>query len=134
MDRKKYFGIGHVFSSHLIFVFCFDWTCRCDNENNRCKKRASGVQYCKMFVLKGTFICLYVLFKQMLPNKNCGFSGIQTRINGKEDITRTATTLIVWNIGSWDLSTVWPDLAIYWTLGKFLKPLATINLPKSTTF
>ena len=26
---------------------------------------------------------------------------------------------------------VWPDLAIYWTLGKFLKPMATINLPKS---
>ena len=30
--------------------------------------------------------------------------------------------------------TVWPDWAIYWTLGKFLKPLATINLPKSPTF
>jgi len=26
------------------------------------------------------------------------------------------------------------DLAIYWTLGNFLKPLATINLPKSPTF
>ena len=25
---------------------------------------------------------------------------------------------------------VWPDLAIFWTLGNFLKPLATINLPK----
>ena len=32
------------------------------------------------------------------------------------------------------LESVWPDLAIYWTLGKFLKPLATINLPKSPTF
>ena len=30
--------------------------------------------------------------------------------------------------------TVWPDWAIYWTLGKCLKPLATINLPKSPTF
>ena len=29
---------------------------------------------------------------------------------------------------------VWPDLAIYWTLGIFLKPLATVNLPKSLTF
>ena len=28
---------------------------------------------------------------------------------------------------------VWPDWAIYWTLNKFLKPLATINLPKSLT-
>ena len=29
---------------------------------------------------------------------------------------------------------VWPDWAIYGTLGYFLKPLATINLPKSPTF
>ena len=29
---------------------------------------------------------------------------------------------------------MWPDWAIYWTLGNFLKPLATINLPKSPTF
>ena len=28
------------------------------------------------------------------------------------------------------LQAVWPDWAIYWTLGNFLKPLATINLPK----
>ena len=32
------------------------------------------------------------------------------------------------------LQAVWPDWAIYWTLGYFLKPLATINLPKSPTF
>ena len=30
--------------------------------------------------------------------------------------------------------TVCPDWAIYWTLGNFLKPLATINLSKSPTF
>ena len=29
---------------------------------------------------------------------------------------------------------VWPDWAIFCTLGNFLKPLATINLPKSLTF
>ena len=29
---------------------------------------------------------------------------------------------------------VWPDLGIYWTLGHFLKPLGTINLPKSPPF
>ena len=28
----------------------------------------------------------------------------------------------------------WPEWAIYWTLGKFLKPLATINLPNYSTF
>ena len=32
------------------------------------------------------------------------------------------------------LQAVWPDLAIYWTLGKFLKPLPAINLPKSPPF
>ena len=31
-------------------------------------------------------------------------------------------------------SPVWPDWAIYSTLGNFLKPLATIILPKSPTF
>ena len=35
----------------------------------------------------------------------------------------------------WDSSPpVWPDRAIYLTLGNFLKRLATINLPKSHTF
>ena len=29
---------------------------------------------------------------------------------------------------------MWPDWAIYWTLGNFFKPLATINLPQSPTF
>ena len=29
---------------------------------------------------------------------------------------------------------MWPDWAIYWILGNFLKPLATITLPKSSTF
>ena len=29
---------------------------------------------------------------------------------------------------------MWPDVAIFCTLGNFLKPLATINLPKSPTF
>ena len=37
----------------------------------------------------------------------------------------------VYNFDYW---TVWPDWAIYLTLGNFLKPYATIYLPKSTTF
>ena len=32
------------------------------------------------------------------------------------------------------LFTVWPDWAIYWNFDRFLKPLATFNLPKSPTF
>ena len=36
-------------------------------------------------------------------------------------------------IGCW-FSPVWPDWAFNWTLGKFLKDLATINLPKTPTF
>ena len=32
------------------------------------------------------------------------------------------------------MAPVWPDWAIYWTLGNILKPLATIDLPKSLTF
>ena len=33
-----------------------------------------------------------------------------------------------------NLPAVWPDWAIYCTLGNFFKPFATINLPKSPTF
>ena len=32
------------------------------------------------------------------------------------------------------LGSVWPDWAIFWTLGNILKPLATINLPQSSPF
>ena len=32
------------------------------------------------------------------------------------------------------LCSMWPDWAIYWPLGNFSKPLATINLPKFLTF
>ena len=32
------------------------------------------------------------------------------------------------------LRAVWPDLAIYWTLDNFSKPVAIISLPKSPTF
>ena len=35
---------------------------------------------------------------------------------------------------SWGPEAVWPDWAGYWTLGKFSKPLAEINLHKSPTF
>ena len=34
----------------------------------------------------------------------------------------------------WHPRPVWPDWAIYWTLGNFVKPLSTINLSKSLTF
>ena len=37
-------------------------------------------------------------------------------------------------VGSFKLQAVWPDWAIFWTLGNFSKHLATINLPKSPTF
>ena len=39
------------------------------------------------------------------------------------------TKITLLNI-SFDLEAVCPDWAIYWTLGNFLKPLTTINLPK----
>ena len=32
------------------------------------------------------------------------------------------------------LASLWPEWAIFCNLGNFLKPLATINLPKSPTF
>ena len=40
----------------------------------------------------------------------------------------------IYQICDWPWMAVWPDWAVYWTLGIFTKPLATINLPKSPTF
>ena len=37
------------------------------------------------------------------------------------------------NVYLFGLKVVWPDWAIYWTLGIFSNPLATINLSKSST-
>ena len=39
-----------------------------------------------------------------------------------------------WHIPAYVSEAVWPDWAIYWTFGNFLKRLATINLPISPTF
>ena len=33
----------------------------------------------------------------------------------------------------YSIGAVWPDWAIYWTLGNLIKPLEAINLPKSPT-
>ena len=66
-----------------------------------------------------TFFCLFA----------CWVS-IHKRSEGLEKRPLNTKTTWAWN--SWYLA-VWPDLAIYWTLGNFLKPLATINLPKSPT-
>ena len=47
----------------------------------------------------------------------------------------TTFLLIFWHHSSHpSRHPVWPDWAIYWTLGNFLKTLATFNLPKSFTF
>ena len=39
---------------------------------------------------------------------------------------------LVWGFVQ-EYAPVWPDWAIYWTLGNFLKPMTTIDLPKSPT-
>ena len=54
-----------------------------------------------------TFVCLFVWF----PN----------------EFSRLPTTSI-------PSCAVWPDWVIYWNLGNFSKPMATIKLPKSSTF
>ena len=69
------------------------------------------------------------------------FSQIQTSQTGGQPYSDTSpylwwvfTDLGIGNQIAPHLEAVWPDLAIYWTLGKFLKPLVTLNLPKSLTF
>ena len=46
----------------------------------------------------------------------------------KTDILTVRLLLMVAKLVEWE-EPVWPDLAICWTLGNFLKSLATINLP-----
>ena len=53
------------------------------------------------------------------------------QLNGAGLITFVVLRMWVKGEGDCMLKTVWPDLAIFWTVGNFLKPLATINLPKS---
>ena len=45
---------------------------------------------------------------------------------GRDSVTNVTKVLVI--------QSVWPDWAIFCTLGNFLKPLATINWPKSFTF
>ena len=68
------------------------------------------------------------LFIISLLNKNLFPTPIFRMISKEEKKTRGT------NLASAYLRAVWRDWAIYWTLGNFSKPKATINLPKSSTF
>ena len=59
---------------------------------------------------------------------------IHTKTSGNWIITAENTHLLCKRESMTVQLAVWPDWAIYWTLGNFSKPLATINLPKSPTF
>ena len=66
-------------------------------------------------------------------------TGMKYTLDLREKAWMLANAYLV-STGQWHyppksyLQPVWPDWAIYWILGNFLKPLATINLPKSPTF
>ena len=86
-------------------------------------------------------MCLKYLSEVLLINSLC--SHPTTRPHVRVKIPRPLSVylsfcfllLCVWpSLLSPSHQPVWPDLAIYWTFGNFLKPLATINLPKSPTF
>ena len=67
-----------------------------------------------------------------------GFENIPERFSTKAKITFSWSNCFGWlcyvshQEGDW--LTVWPDWAIYWTLGNFSKLLALINLSRSPTF
>ena len=54
------------------------------------------------------------------------------------EISPNLVTLFMLNIKNSSFNiypqSVWPDWAIYWPLGNFSKPVATINLPNYSTF
>ena len=52
--------------------------------------------------------------------------------DGDGTITTSELGTVMRSLG--ETLSVWTDWAIYWTLGNFLMPLATINVSKSPTF
>ena len=53
------------------------------------------------------------------------------KVSGKPVSPLYLKSSMLCEVRSWTVS---PDWVTYWTLGNFLKPLATINLSKSPTF
>ena len=90
-------------------------------EKTENKRKEFGVGYNYLIVFISVSICIHVCLSFCLfPSLLILFSVLLS----------WSTSLGIFLC----LQPVWPDLAIYWTLGKFLKPLAAINLPKSPTF
>ena len=96
-------------------------------------------------VNKGTAISLWTLRVYFVRRRSVGWRS--RRMDGnlsdgdhRDHSVWRAQTLSLWmNARQRDrslslLPPVWLDWAIYWNLGNFLKPLETINLPKSPTF
>ena len=78
-----------------------------------------------------TFTAYYKFMKQnAIPKTN--LARRNQALNPFSNLFRNLNLIKLFFVPS--LGTVWPDLAIYCTLGNFLKRLATINLPKSPTF
>ena len=82
------------------------------------------------------FACIIILF-QVLSNgwfciseSPCLFNSICTY---GADAVAAKTEILSATHCQFECQVVWPNLAIYWTLGNFLKPLATINLLRSAT-
>ena len=85
------------------------------------------------------FLLLLFLNHCQCPNRGKLFLSRQKSPQNESNI---AAKIHTWVFENWHLvavylifmsQAVWPDWAIYWTLGNFLKPLATFNLLKSPT-
>ena len=77
---------------------------------------------------------IFVRFKHNFYRKTVGVSRIRTRIVRVEgDHADHISRILLSNLAR-DSHPVWPKWVIYWTLGNFSKPVATISLPKSPTF
>ena len=73
-----------------------------------------------MFVLSLTYLCWVVKDATNIFDNNMGFLLRSPMLIGPPPHLTPQP--------------VWPDWLIYWTSGNLLKPLPTINLPKSSTF
>ena len=81
--------------------------------------------------LRRKFLFLFRLPRRGIKNQKDRIIILILRIVKSNQLLLSSIISLCFNEGS---RAVWPDWAIYWTLGNFLKPLATINLPKSLSF
>ena len=81
--------------------------------------------------------CIWVKYVQLIKYGKKSVLSFH-HLSRNDDCNFAERNIAIWSLrprlAQERLRSVWPDWAIFWPLGNFLKPLATINLPQSSRF